>query len=155
DGQTVKKGDILAIMESPALKKQQNETDGQLAGAAARIHEMNIALRNRDLPAAERANLLSQLAQEEPQLIAYQETKALLDERAELLNVRSPIDGQVISSEVKRQLLNRPVNRQQILMEVADPTSEWEMELYMPETRMGHVQQSLDAQAAGGEKPKV
>jgi hypothetical protein len=48
-----------------------------------------------------------------------------------------------------------PVNRQQILMEVVDPKSDWEVEVFMPESRMGHVQKEVDEAAKTGSQPEV
>jgi hypothetical protein len=36
-------------------------------------------------------------------------------------------------------LLGRPVSRGEELVEVADPKSDWELEILMPEYRMGHI----------------
>jgi hypothetical protein len=81
--------------------------------------------------------------------------KDLVDEKQKLLNVPSPMDGQVISWQVKQQLENRPVSRQQILMEVANLNGDWELELLMPESRMGHVQRAWDEAQKTGTRPKV
>jgi hypothetical protein len=40
---------------------------------------------------------------------------------------------------VSQRLLGRPVNRGDSLLEIADPTGDWELEVYMPEYRMGHI----------------
>src|SRR4029078_10849667 len=46
-------------------------------------------------------------------------------------------------------LLMRPVSRGQTLLTLADTDGPWELELYLPEQRLGHVQRSTAA--AGGE----
>jgi hypothetical protein len=56
------------------------------------------------------------------------------------LYVTSPIDGVVVTSDVKRLLSeNKPLHRMQYLMEVADLDGEWELELLMPERKMGYI----------------
>jgi hypothetical protein len=65
------------------------------------------------------------------------------------------MDGQVVSWQVKQHLENRPVSRQQILMEVVNPTGEWELEVFMPESRMGHVQREWEAALAENRRPEV
>jgi hypothetical protein len=47
--------------------------------------------------------------------------------------------GQVVTWDVQRLLMGRSVQRGQLLITVADPTSEWDLEIMMPEDRMGHV----------------
>ena len=40
---------------------------------------------------------------------------------------------------MEKLLRQRPVNRGEVLLKVADPTGPWELEVYMPENRMGHI----------------
>jgi hypothetical protein len=46
------------------------------------------------------------------------------------------------------KLMDRPVTSGQILMEVADPKGAWELEVMMPESKMGYVTQAW--QESGG-----
>ena len=55
------------------------------------------------------------------------------------LNVKSPIDGQVITWDLNNRLMHRPVQRGQELLRVADPSGPWQLELQMPENHMGFV----------------
>ena len=59
-------------------------------------------------------------------------------EEAEL-EVRSPIDGEIVTWDLHDHLLLRPVRRGDVLLRVADPTGPWQLELHMPENRMGHI----------------
>jgi len=59
-------------------------------------------------------------------------------QKDELL-VTSPITGRVTTWEVQQMLQNRPVQRGQVLVRVADPTRGWELEVEMPEKRIGHI----------------
>jgi hypothetical protein len=60
-------------------------------------------------------------------------------EKQEKLQVKSPSDGRVVTWNVEERLLGRPVNRGENLLEVADPSGDWELEVMMPESRMGHI----------------
>ena len=40
---------------------------------------------------------------------------------------------------VVERIEGRPVTRGQKLMEIADPGQRWELELYVPESKMGHI----------------
>jgi hypothetical protein len=155
DGTLVKAGDVLVEMRSLKLEQRQKEVDGQLEQVLSQIRTIDREMANNELKDAERFAKSTQLGQLEQQRITYEAQKALYEEQAKMLKVRSPIDGQVISWQVKRQLERRPVSRQQILMEVADPASEWELEVNMPESRMGHVQIEREKATAKGEKPEV
>ena len=50
-----------------------------------------------------------------------------------------PIDGQINTWHVRELLLHRPVKQGQVLMSVADPNGDWELEVHMPEDRIGYV----------------
>jgi hypothetical protein len=40
---------------------------------------------------------------------------------------------------LRNRLIQRPVQRGQVLLRVADPGGPWQLELHMPESRMGHI----------------
>ena len=59
--------------------------------------------------------------------------------------MRSPIDGQVLLPwDAEQSLIHRPVVTGQRVMTIADPHGDWELELAMPERRMGHVREAVD-----------
>ena len=55
------------------------------------------------------------------------------------LEVRSPIKGTVLTWKLDERLEHRPVGQGQTLMQVADLKGPWQLELQMPEDRMGHI----------------
>ena len=67
---------------------------------------------------------------------------ALLEEKVKDLEVTSPRDGQVITWDLQNLLDGRPVQRGQVLMQVADTQGPWQIELQMPEDSMGHIVQA-------------
>ncbi len=60
------------------------------------------------------------------------------------LVVRSPIDGQALTWNLKRLLESRPVERGQALLTVGDLDGPWVLELHVPDNRAGHVLQARD-----------
>ncbi len=73
----------------------------------------------------------------------------IVDKRLESLLVKAPIDGVVATFQVKQLLQQRPVNRGDLLVEVMDPTGDWQLELKVEDRRMGHLL------AAQGENPQL
>jgi hypothetical protein len=65
------------------------------------------------------------------------------------------MNGRVITWNVENRLKNRPVSRGEELLEVADLTSPWELEVQMPESRMGHIAKAQTEAAKSGEKLPV
>ena len=64
----------------------------------------------------------------------------MMEQRKAELVIKSPIRGTVLLSwDVANSLVTRTVEPGQVLMTVADLSKEWEVELDMPERRMGHV----------------
>jgi hypothetical protein len=67
----------------------------------------------------------------------------LLEQQRQELEVRSPIDGEVITWDLEGRLLHRPVQQGNVLMEVVNTKGKWQLELRMPEKRMGHIDRYL------------
>jgi hypothetical protein len=74
-----------------------------------------------------------------------QQHEVLKAQRDELI-VRSPLTGQVVTWNVRQSLQSRPVQRGQVLMQVADTLGAWVLEVEVPDDRVGHV---LEAQREG------
>jgi len=80
------------------------------------------------------------------------ERLAVVDRQAEQLIVKSPIDGQILTWEIRQILADRPVRRGQALLSVADPSGPWVLELEVPDRHIGYV---LEAQRQRGEALEV
>ena len=51
----------------------------------------------------------------------------------------SPIDGIVVTWDLENRLANRPVQRGNALLRVANPNGPWQLELHMADDRMGYI----------------
>ena len=61
--------------------------------------------------------------------------------------IKSPIDGTVITPQPKRRLLNFPATANLAVLEVADFDGPWQMELQIPQNKIGYVTEAmLDAE---------
>jgi multidrug resistance efflux pump len=69
---------------------------------------------------------------------------ALVRRKQQQLTITAPVRGQVVTWKVRDLLLQRPVTRGQALMKLANPDGPWELELYLPERRLAHVQRMAD-----------
>jgi hypothetical protein len=70
-----------------------------------------------------------------------QQYQVLVQQQLEL-EIRSPVDGRVLTFDLERLLAERPVRRGDRLMTVADVNGPWELELQIDDDQAGHV---LDA----------
>ncbi|TWU30407.1 HlyD family secretion protein [Bythopirellula polymerisocia] len=142
-GEAVRKGDVLALMQSLELEAQFTELQGEIA---SNLEETITTDRQRQMlgdnpqkDPAEVEQLTGRLAQLEATRLSLEKQYELLEQKKERLTVTSPIDGKVVTFRVRELLENRPVSRGNRLMEIADPSSDWELEIYVPEAKMGHV----------------
>ena len=79
------------------------------------------------------------MAEAEQKLISLQAQAEIQRSKVADLEVYSPIDGQIVTWDLKNRLEGRPVQRGQALLRIANPKGDWELDLHMPEDRMGHI----------------
>jgi multidrug efflux pump subunit AcrA (membrane-fusion protein) len=146
DGDTVAAGDVVARQTSLDVQDELLELDGEIQKTSADIGTKEVQLRNYDsrrnqeVTAAEIQDQINQLKGYRDNLLKRRE---LVVKKTKLLDITSPIDGKVVTWKVHDLLLNRPVSTGTRLMEIADPTGEWELQIDVPEAKMGHVQREL------------
>ena len=145
DGDDVEEGQELVLMHSPDLERELQRVNGELQTAIEEEASVQRAKLQPRIPEADKVRLAGRGAELREKITSLQEQHRLLESKRESLRVKSPITGTVVLSwDVEKSLLHRPVERGQVLMAVADttPGAEWELELDMPERRIGHVQRA-------------
>lgn len=146
NGDTVRKGDPILVMRNPDLEIKKKEVEGQFNAAQESLHAVVQQLTNpgRGMSAQERVRLEADSAKLRPQVKSLSEQLEMINKRLEQLVVRAPIDGRIITWDAKKNLQNRPVETGQVLMTIAAADTDYEVELFMPERRMGHVHRYRD-----------
>jgi len=149
-GSDVTEGQLLLKLSSSELMLRLNEIVGQRAEISKEILKIRRQFDDRSPGRGDRLpsryggsetkdQLYGELAVAEQRQKTLDEQYRLYKEKLEDLEIRSPITGRVVTWDLFRKLHRRPVQRGQTLLEVADPTQDWEVELHMPEKRMGHI----------------
>ena len=149
-GKMVKKGDLLLRLRNTDLEVAIADVQGQrmaknerlVAGQRSLVEEKKLSIEERNRLGGEQAELKQRQQTLDAQWGLY---KAKQQE----LEVKSPINGLVVTWDLRNRLIHRPVQRGQVLLRVADPDGPWQLELHMPENRMGHLvkaQQTLNDQ---------
>lgn len=141
--QQVRAGQTLVELESIDLDKELNATRGQLEELLAEKITLGRGTHGNELTEVEKQQRRARIAKINKQLLSVEKELELLDKKQDLLTVKSPIAGQVITWQVEQQLHDRPVSLGSILMEIADPSGEWIVEVDMPERRLGHISEAL------------
>ncbi|QDV18815.1 multidrug resistance protein MdtN [Gimesia panareensis] len=141
-GQRVKKGDLLVEIRNEDLKAQAVDAENRLNELLLSKLAINADLQSdtsSKRPVADNINLRGKLNETITQIKGTQRQLQILRERLDKLNVKAPIDGVVTTFQVEQLLINRPVQRGELLMEIMDPNGPWQLELDVEEKRMGHI----------------
>ncbi len=151
----VKAGDPLVELENVQLRIDLQEVRNQVSETEQRIEGMERQLSG-PMNRAERDQLEGQLATSRDSLSGLLIQLDLLEERLKDEVVRAPIDGKVTTWDVRQKLYNRPVEIGEVLMTIADTSedADWELEVKMPEHRIGDVSEAMAAIVAENENIK-
>lgn len=140
DGKEVKQGDLLVEMVNEDLEGEFKKLLGQIAEAQDQKRSVDHARLQPSLTSADKSRFDGDSKRLASRLANLTQQLELLHKKREGLKIRSPINGRVVLSwEVEKSLRGRPVETGALLMSVADTSGEWELELLMPERRIGHV----------------
>ena len=135
----VRTGQPLAKMVNNDIAVEIEKLEGQLKRAEEEVRKFENAQSASKLEHIDRITIEGELAKARSSAESTRLELALVRQQAELLTVLSPIDGHVINWQLKRVLLGRPVTRGQKLMTVIAHNTEWQVELFLPEKRVGHL----------------
>ncbi len=146
-GDEVKKGTPLVELHNMELEVEQARLRGERLETIEELTAMQTRLLSGRLSPAEKDQIAGHKRQLVQSLKNLNDQIELHDKKIEQLQVASPIAGEVVTCNVYDRLIKRPVERGQLLMTVADPSGEWELEVNMPEDRIGHITREQLARA--------
>ncbi len=145
-GDEVKAGDVLLVLRNPDLDVAISETTGKLnqaqKGLAAAQRKVSSKSSGKPEDDAEKERAQAEMIQYTQQAESLHNQLLLLLDKKAKLQVTSPIDGEITTWDPEKELLTRPVKPGEVLLSVADPTGDWQLELHMSEDRMGHITKS-------------
>jgi biotin carboxyl carrier protein len=152
-GQQVRKNDLLLVVHSPELDRQWQEAHSVADGLQrqlASVQSQRLQARAGDTASRQRA---AALAAEEEQLLTQRKSQlelvALLEDRRESLQVRSPMAGRIITWGVRDRLAGRPLRRGDPLLTIAGDGGPFELELRVPERVAGRVLAAAQGETGG------
>jgi hypothetical protein len=148
-------GQVVARQRSLDIEKEIVRLNGLKASTLEQFNIADLQFRRVDVRpdrntdqteiSGELSRLKSEVDSLDRQLVIVLQKKAALE-------IRSPIDGMVVTRNV-RDLENRSVRPGTELMKIADPSKAWEVEVDVPEAKVGHVIRYL--QQIRAEDPKA
>lgn len=155
-GQFVKKGTLLARIESLDLQKERTRLEAERLASLTQMTNLESQVR-RTQRDEDRISLRGQQKEAEIKAQSAKEQIQIIDEEFETMSVRAPHDGIVTTWEVKKNLLGRPVEVGQELVSIASTEGEWVLEVDIPDNDMAPVldaQSRLDARIKAGTAKK-
>jgi multidrug efflux pump subunit AcrA (membrane-fusion protein) len=148
DGQNVEKNAPLAELSSTELEAKLSELRNRIVATNEQITSKTVARQAERLPKDRMDELQGDIQAARVELQSLRAQYEIHANERKKLAVKSPIAGVVVSSKVLDELTHRPVMRGDELMTIADPTGELELEILMPEERMGHITKADNARKA-------
>lgn len=132
----------LVRMRDPALELELKRVDGELETAQRQLDAVRATKTNRavrDASPVESYRLSAEEQELEQKVANSRRELELLNRERDRLVVTSPIAGRVLTWDVGQQLITRPVERGEVLVSIADVRSTWQLELEIPDDRIGYV----------------
>jgi multidrug efflux pump subunit AcrA (membrane-fusion protein) len=152
DGDTVREGQIVARQRSRDIESEILRLQSEISSNQSQVDKLRLQIRQHDSSREPRSASQLELAAERDRLAVVVEglrrQLKVVTLKKQALDIASPIDGKVVTWKVRENILNRPVSTGARLMEIADPTKDWELEIDVPESKMGHVDEFRHAQLA-------
>jgi hypothetical protein len=152
-GAGVTQGQLLATLRNTDLEVALTDVLGRKASSEEQLVATRRALlEDKKISADEKTRLAGRAAQLQREIESLEQQRKLYETKKHDLEVRSPIDGVIVTWQVRDRLTLRPVEKGQSLMSIADKTGPWELEVHMPDDRLGHINRAaLAAKQAGRE----
>jgi multidrug efflux pump subunit AcrA (membrane-fusion protein) len=145
---SVRAGEPLVVLRKPELELEFRKLSGEMQTAQTKLAAVR-AERLTNAPASpESRRKPHELSAEEEdlkeQIKGLGEQQKILEAQRADLTVRSPIDGEALTWNIKQLLEARPVARGQALLTVGDLKGPWVLELDVPDDRAGFVLAARD-----------
>jgi len=157
-GQAVKKGDMIARLESLALQGELRQKEGEFNEALSKISSFDQQVKNASINSDEYIQYSAQLAEARIRAASAKEQIEILKEQVAMMSVVAPQDGIVTTWDVKKTLLGKPVEVGEPLVNVAATDGSWVLEVEVPDDDMAPIldaQRRLQAQIKAGTKPPL
>ncbi len=143
-GDPVQPGQLLLELENQDLDMQIAQEEFQLEAIEEELRATKVILaRETDVPVEDSIALGNKLNTLEKQRDSKRRQLELLRKKQELQKLFSPISGTVVTWEAKKRLQDLPVTPNQPVLAIADFKGPWQLELEIPQNKIGYVAQAM------------
>ncbi len=142
DDQWIKKVDVLLKLAAPTLEKELFALTSEEAVLEERIRGISNSIGS--LSESEQSKALTaQLNELKVQLASNESQQKVLEEELSKREIAAKADGRITTWDVENRLMNLPVRSGQLLLSTIDPNGDWELQVSVPEHRVGLVSDAL------------
>jgi multidrug efflux pump subunit AcrA (membrane-fusion protein) len=156
-GSIVKKGDLIAEVESKELMKEKQRLIAEEEDAEGERSRYRREAEKANARQDEHAQLKAQEASAKIRAESARKQLDIIEEELALMKIRAPHNGMITTWEPKKNLLGRPVEVGTELLQITATDGVWEMEVEVPDDDMGPIRDAQskldDAIKAGTRKP--
>lgn len=146
-GEHVDEGQPLIRLRNDELAAEIVKIENELQEKKKLLHSLKAQYEEAEKNAKgdEKLKAQGKAVETQVEIDGAQLQREILLDRRERLTIRAPIAGIVTTFQVQQLLMNRPVKRGDLLVEVMDEKGDWQLELQIAENRVGRI---LKAQMA-------
>jgi multidrug efflux pump subunit AcrA (membrane-fusion protein) len=146
ENEPVRKGEVLLQLESVTLNQSLSRLKAEQQANLVRKEHLEFAQAEANARAerpSERRVIGTELDQVEGKIDANSREQKFIDAEIAKLKIVALEDGELTSWDVSNRLLGRPVSRGELLLATCDPSTDWELQVSIPEHRVGLVSDRL------------
>lgn len=153
-GERVTKGQLLARLRNDELSAELVKIESGLSEKRKLLSSLYAQRDDAERQANkdEATKLEGKASEVRVEISGVQTHRVIIKDRLERLTVLAPIEGVVTTFQVEQLLVNRPVKRGDVLMQVMDETGDWHLELEIAEHRVGRILNAQQARAANNRR---
>lgn len=138
----VKQGDLLLQLENPDLDLQIQDAELRLETLSHQIREATAQLAMARGEPSEQIEIGGALELYRKRQENLHKQLALMQKKQSFQTITSPIDGTIVTPNLRR-LMTFPTTANLALLEVADFEGPWQMELKIPQNKIGYVTEAM------------
>jgi len=148
ENEKVVPGQKLLQIESRMLEKEMIKLDGEIAEVQQQLRNYSLVEVDEEAEdvLAEEARRAAEVERLKIRLEGLKSRVAFFEERQTKLNIVAPLEGVVVTPDLRRRLSDRPINRGDLLMTIAQTEGEWQIELKIADNRIEFVENSIAEQ---------
>ena len=142
---TVEAGQKLLEIESRNLEKEFIEVEGEIAEVQQQLRNFALTEIDKDIEdvIAEETRRASEVERLKIRLDALKERLSFFEDRQSKQQVVAPLAGVITTSGLRRRLVDRPINRGDLLMSVAQTNGQWQVEMKIPDNRVEFIEAAM------------